>query len=139
MKQATAYDKEYPGSLRKKDLGGRFRFGDQVTTSQGSLLVRSPFGTGAHVTLKVDFVDLDIPLLIYLDFLKRHQILVECLNLEFIYTLTNERLPLIEKAGNIFFEWQKGTERFGLFTREELYRLHLHFLHPSARKQLWRT
>lgn len=81
--------------------------------------------------IHVDVVDLDEALIIGLDILNSQGLLVNYIDNSLHFCEENIRRPLTYKFGHVFFEWDR-KETF--FTREELTRLHLHFMHPSSRR-----
>lgn len=74
-------------------------------------------------------VYLDIPIIICLDILKSHSLLVNYLDNRLEYRNLKYSRPLTFKRGHVFLEWNHDAI---LFTRTELTRMQLHFMHPAA-------
>lgn len=131
LQQARAYQQFHPTALSKLRRGTRFKFGDRAALSIGSILVRLPIDEHSHINIDIDVVDMDIPLIIGLDVLRRHKILVDYLTNTIKFCERNVQQPIKNMRGHVFYVWDAHTI---LFTREELIRLHTHFMHPSASK-----
>lgn len=128
--QAIAYDKMHPGPLRAHDSSTQFKFEEQLATSTGIVSIKLPIHNNTHVDLHVDVIDLDIPLIIGLDVLKSKRLLVNYIDNNLHFCNKNIKQPLTYKFRHVIYEWDI-RELF--FTRQELTRLHLHFMHPSSR------
>lgn len=74
-------------------------------------------------------IDLDIPLIIGLCVLNSQRLLVNYIDNSLHFCNQDIKQPFTYKFGHLFCEWDL-KERF-FFSREELNRLHLHFMHPS--------
>ncbi len=74
----------------------------------------------------LDFVEINLPLLIWLDILDKHKLYVN--NVENILVCVSPKwiLQLTRKHGHIFYEWSNEI----LYTERELIRIHRHFYHP---------
>lgn len=131
LSQARAYDRSQPRSLKLSPQSMRFKFGQQISQSIGTVNIRIPQDEASHITLDIHVVDLDIPLIIGLDVLKAHSLLVNYVENVLEFRELNVRRPLTYKREHVFLEWDQKSI---LFTREELTRLHLHFMHPAADK-----
>lgn len=93
--------------------------------------IKFPIKKHSHLDFHVEVVDLDIPLIIGLDILRSRKLLVDYVENTLIYCNEKIKRPITYKLGHVFVEWDQSEI---LFTREELSRLHLHFMHPSASK-----
>jgi hypothetical protein len=52
-----------------------FKFGNALTESKGKIMIQIPVpGPEKHIKILVDVVDMDIPLLLGLDFLDKYQL-----------------------------------------------------------------
>lgn len=129
LNQAIAYNDIHPGSLKMVDSSVRFKFGEKVAKSIGKVSIKFPIDQFNHMDLTIDVVHVDIPLIIGLDILRSQKLLVNYVENTLQYCNEKISRPITFKHGHVFFEWDQ-TEI--LFTREELTRLHLHFMHPSA-------
>jgi hypothetical protein len=62
-------------ALQRDATRPRFKFGSKVSNSIGLIQIHIPVpGPTKHIKLLVDVVDLDIPLLLGLDFLDKHKL-----------------------------------------------------------------
>lgn len=129
LAQAESYARNHPGSLTLKPRSLRFRFGHHVIQSMGKVNIRIPQGNNSHLSLSIHVVNLDIPLIIGLDVLKSYHLLINYLANQLEFPSTGTTMPLVYKRGHIFLEWDHQSI---LFTKAELTRLHLHFMHPAA-------
>jgi hypothetical protein len=130
LKQAKAYchDLRIPFILRPSKR--RFRFGSSVRSSLGQLLVQLPARRDKPILLSVDVVDLDVPLLIGLDFLDSQGLYWNSVTNKLVHHATNTSVPTIRRAGHGWIEWIQAQ----WFTRAELARLHKSFYHTSPDK-----
>lgn len=131
LEQARAYQRIYPNSLTMTKSNVQFKFGEQIEQGVGNVCIKVPVDEGNHIDLNVDVVDLDIPLIIGLDVLRGHKLLVNYIDNTMHFCNFKINRPIKHKLGHMFLEWDAHEI---LFTREELVRLHLHFMHPSASK-----
>lgn len=115
--------------MRKSNV--RFKFGEQVAPGIGEIDIRIPVDDGLHLDLSIDVVALDIPLIIGLDILRGHNLLVNYLDNTIRFCSYGITRPISQKLGHVFLQWD---EHRILFTKAELTRLHMHFMHPSASK-----
>lgn len=129
--QARAYYKLYHGSLTKGGSTSRFKFGKQLAQSIGSIRVELPVEKSTHISVTVDVIQMDIPLIIGLDILRPCKLSVNYVDNTLHYCNEGVTQPLTYKHGHVFYEWDT-SEMF--FTRQELTWLHLHFMHPSSER-----
>ena len=73
-------------------------------------------------------VDVDVPLLLGLDFLDEYKMNVDTANDMLESKSHIWSLPLTRNLGHLYLEWDYET----LFTSEELRKLHNHFFHPES-------
>lgn len=108
-----------------------FVFGDRVSHSIGTLNFILPTPTGPK-TITAHIVNISIPFLLGLDTLDRHGWNVLTVQNKLESVKDGWTMPLYRLRGHVFLRW---PETFvNLFTRNELERMHLHFMHPSASK-----
>ena len=131
MKQATAYCDEVGIDFNPVPSRTIFRFGKGRSTSLGRIpfIISTPQNM---LTIWVDVVQQDIPLLIGLDVLDKYSLQVLSVLNELECVRENWRLPVHRKHGLIYWEWSDNMKTF--FSRPQLIRLHRHLLHPSTRK-----
>lgn len=104
------------------------KFGQQIARSIGTVLIRLPKDDYSHLTLKMQVVNLNIPLIIGLDILKHHSVLVNNVD-NTLFRILNLCKPLVYKRGHVFSEWEVHLI---MYTREELNTIHMHFMNPAA-------
>eukprot|EP00170_Pyropia_yezoensis_P002014 contig_8608_g2018 len=87
--------------------------------------MRIPITDCFMILIEVDVVDINVPLILGLDFLDEHKMYVN--NTTNMLVCVNEgiQVPLVRKTGHIFFEWGAVI----LYTFPELQRIHKHFFH----------
>lgn len=131
LAQAKAYSRLQPNSLSLKPQHMSFKFGHHIAQSIGIVNIRLPQDEFSHMNLQVHVVKMDIPLIIGLDILKSQSLLVNYVENKLEFRNLNISRPITFKRGHVFLEWD--AQRI-MFTREELTRLHLHFMHPAANR-----
>jgi hypothetical protein len=112
-----------------------FKFGSSLAKSIGMIRISIPIpGPKYFIELCVDVVNVDIPLLLGLDFLGKHQL--NPLSVQNQLWCVTERwtLSIIRKNGHLYLRW--NSTPFVNYSRSQLDRLHRQFFHPSAGK-LW--
>lgn len=82
-----------------------------------------------YLSINADIVDVDIRLLIGLDFLDEERLVPDNLENKLISKDHGWELPLTRRHGHMFLEWNFHTI---LLTKGELLKLHRHFFHPST-------
>lgn len=70
------------------------KFGDIIHKSMGTFPLRLPAGPQNYLSFQIDVIEVDIPLIIRLDFLKMEGLLVDYLSNKLKYTRINYELPL---------------------------------------------
>lgn len=103
-----------------------------MTPRPGRLQVRVPTPhPSANMSLSIDVVDLNVPMLLGLRELRREGLIVDYLDSE----LRNKRLhwsvPLLDKRGHLYLEKDSPVS---YFLRAEIERRHKLFFHRSAEK-----
>lgn len=129
-KQARAYCQSQGMTMRLQKSQTAFKFGNGKHDSLGMIPIRIPTING-DISLEVDVVQPDVPLLLGLDVLDREQIVPD--NVENILEsrLYGWTMPITRRHGHMYLQWD--TNRI-MFTRMELHKLHRHFHHPSTGK-----
>jgi hypothetical protein len=107
----------------------RFRFGEHLYHSLGCLKIRVPM-RDSYISHPVDAVDVDVPLLLGMDFLDRHAVVLDVTKNTILHTSTGSCQSLTRKHGHLYIEWQSEM----MFTQHELQKLHKSFFHPSVDK-----
>ena len=129
--QAVAYSRMVGVKFKPSRSRHSFRFGSDVQSSLGSMPIRIPTGNGGFLPLNVEVVDIDVPLLIGLDFLKKEKLYPDTVDNKLVCKESAWHVPLTQKFGHLYYDWSATPI---LYTRSELIRLHKHFFHPSSAK-----
>lgn len=131
MEQARAYHKMTGSCMRLTPSTLNFKFGDFLCKSEGVTNVRVPMPQGGFISFAAHVVCADIPMLVGLDLLRKHQLVLDFEACRITQKRNDWHLPMTFKGGHIFFQW---SQREICYTKAELQRLHLHFFHPTAGK-----
>ena len=131
MKQAISYCSEIGIDFDPVPSRTRFRFGKGRSTSLGRIpfIISTP---QSMLTIWVDVVRQDIPMLIGLDVLEKYSLQVLSVLNELDCFQENWRALVHRKHRLIYCEWSDNMKT--LFSRPQLTQLHRHLLHPSTRK-----
>eukprot|EP00170_Pyropia_yezoensis_P002017 contig_8609_g2021 len=130
-RQAEAYMASHnPGATLRNKTGMVYRFGGGRHTCIGTVAMRILITDCFMILIEVDVVDVNVPLLLGLDFLDEHKMNVNNTTKMLICVNKGIQVPLVRKMGHIFFEW--GTDI--LYTFPELQRIHKHFFHASPER-----
>lgn len=102
----------------------------QITQIIGIILIRLPLMNRSHLQLRIHVFDLYISLIIGLGILK----IILCWSITLINPFNTAIRNTVDLSrsfyrGHVFLEWNHHSI---LFTRSELTRIHLHFMHPAA-------
>ena len=127
--QAVAYAQLVQRKWKHVEAPRRYRFGDGVRPSCGTIEVRIPLDRDSYLRLNVDIVHADIPLLVGLEFLREFQAV---LNFRFgncVFSATGHTFPFEYKFGHAFITWSTTVIHF---TRRELLKMHQALYHPTA-------
>jgi hypothetical protein len=129
LSQAEAYAKFLKITLNLKEACPvRFSFGGrQSFQSLGDLVVRVPMHQ-SFIPHRVEVVNVDVPLLLGMDFLNKHRVIVDVTRNVLIHRQSNASQPLARKHGHVYIEWDSNI----LFTHGELVKLHKNFFHPTV-------
>lgn len=123
-------------TIRKIKYPRYIKFCKQLVQSIGHMDIHISHSNGKGIQLSVDVVELDVPLLVSLDFLDKYGLYVN--NVQNILVCERESwsLPLPRKFGHIHLVWDHKAreESLTIFTRTELKRIHRHFCHPHAER-----
>jgi hypothetical protein len=106
-----------------------FKFGSSLVQSMGMIRISTPIpGPHNFIELCVDVVNVDIPLLLGLDFLDKHQL--NPLNVQNQLWCVTEKwtLPIVRKNDHLYLRWNPTS--IVNFSRSQLDRLHRHFFTP---------
>lgn len=128
--QALAYFKfigeEFKPSVPKRKLN--FKFGNRRHVGLGRVEVRNPINETRVLCPYKEVVDVDIPLLLGLDFLGEYKMNVDAGNDILESKSRAWSFPLTRKLGHLYLEWEYKT----FYTSEELLKVHNHFFHPES-------
>jgi hypothetical protein len=112
-----------------------FKLGSSLAQSIGMIRISIIIpGPSNFIELCVDVVNVDIPLLLGLDFLDKHHLNPLCVQNQLWCVTEQWSIPIVRKNGHLHLRWNPTS--FINFSRSQLDRLHKHFFHPSAGK-LW--
>jgi hypothetical protein len=81
---------------------------------------------------EVDVINLDVPLLLGLEFLDTYSLNALSVQNHLCSVKDHWVLPITRKHGHLYLSW--APEYSGYYTRAQLGRLHRHFFHPSPGK-----
>lgn len=111
-RQAQAYCTVMKQTSRLRPSLMTFIFGDGACDSLGTLGIRIPLPNGAYLTLTIDVVNADVPLLLGLDILDREPLVAD--NVANILDSRRDhwQLPIPRKYGHMFVEWGRPDIRF---------------------------
>ena len=123
--QAAGIDFKLTPSLQ------RFCSGEGMARSIGRLPIAVPTPTDI-ITIWVDVVHSNIPLLIGLDSLDKYGLQVVSVTNEVESVHQQWRIRPQRKHGHIYWEWPMALKIF--FTKPQLERVQRHMLHPSSKK-----
>ena len=84
--------------------------------------------------IKADVVDANIPLLIGLDILDEYGWNVLTVQNQLHSVAEGWKMNLSRRGGHVIAKWDEFFDEF--YSREQLQKLHLHFMHPSSEKLL---
>lgn len=132
LDQAKLYCKESGINLKLFNSNNKFLFGTYPSKSLGKMKLLMPT-PGNSIQIDVDVVEENVPLLIGIDVMDKHSIQPLILDNALESKLHKWKIPLIRKFDHIYFEWRPANYSI-FYSRQQLERLHRHFVHPSARK-----
>lgn len=112
LNEAFGYNSHHPGSFSHMRSKNHFKFGEEIVPTIGIVHIGVAIGNNTHLDLKIDVVELNIPLILGLGVLCGHQI--------FFYYISNAlkcythdaNLPIKHKHGHVFLEWNQHTVAF---------------------------
>lgn len=130
-RQAEAYLASHnPGVTLGNKSGMVYRFGGGRHPCVGTVAVRIPITDSFMILIEIDVVAINVPLLLGLDFLDRHNMYVNNTTNRLVCVNEGIQVPLVRKMGHIFFEWEAEI----LYTFPELQRIHKHFFHANSER-----
>ena len=129
-KQALAYFRLIGEEFRRRKHGHglKFKFGNRCHIGLGRVEIRIPINGTYVLCPNIEVVDVDVPLLLGLDFLDEYKMIVDAANDLLESKIRAWSFLLTRKLGHIYLEWDYGT----FYTSEELLKLHKHFFHPDS-------
>jgi hypothetical protein len=128
--QARAYMRSIGRKLRAKASRARFRFGDTVVDSIGSIAIRIPFCDSSFV-VEAAIVPLDVPFLLGLDAMDKFEL--ELNIAEDKLSRHGKSESITRSRGHLVYGWPPSMRNI-CFTKLELFRAHRSFAHPSPGK-----
>ena len=131
LKQAHAYCQLSGVPFKKRPSMTAFRFGDGTFQSLGSIPVRIPTPDGKFISIEMDVVQADVPMLIGLEVLDRERLIPDNVANKLRSLEDGWSLPITRKYGHLYVEWDFPKI---WFSKEQIRKLHLQFYHPSADK-----
>ena len=128
--QAKAYSEfmNSPYRLRQHAQKMSFKFGNKRHNGLGEVEIRIPVDGDFFLSVWIQVVDVNIPLLLGLDFLDAFGMNV---NASRDVMESEERkwsFPLVRKLGHLYYEWVLDN----YYTAGELRKIHRHFFHPES-------
>lgn len=129
--QAKAYCEMAGIKFKSKPSNTRFKFGDGIFASIGSIPIRIPKPNGGFIPVEIDAIRANVPMLIGLEVMDKHKLVADNVDNKLVSKKGNWSWPITRKNGHLFVEWKLNEV---LYTKPELKRLHLHFYHPSTSK-----
>jgi hypothetical protein len=121
--------------LKRETTRPRFKFGSKVPSSLGLIKIQIPVpGPTKLIKLLFEVVDLDIPLMLGLEFLEKHKLNPLSVHNKLWSVDGNWTMPIVRKNGHLYLCWD--NTHVVNYSRTKLDRLHRRFFHPSAEK-LW--
>jgi hypothetical protein len=128
--QAQAYMRSIGRKLRASPSKGRFKFGDSIVESLGSIAIRIPF-CGSFIVVEAEIVPLDVPFLVGLDVLDQRALEIGISGNKL--TRSGQSENLIRSRGHLVYQWPPYLRQI-CFTVLELFRAQRSFAHPSPGK-----
>lgn len=107
-----------------------FLFSGTATPSLGTIDMRVPISSYFYALLRIDVVDIDVPLLFGLDALEALRLYINNVENALKCDVRGICTPLVRKDGHIYLEWGADVH----YTTLELDRIHRHFNHPQPER-----
>ena len=132
--QAQAYCKEARIPFKPKPRHGRrlYKFGDRKFEGMGLLEIRIPVTDDFFLSFDVEVVNVDVPLLIGLEFLDTFKVSIDLANDRMLSRGGEWEIHLKTDQGHLFVVWNVQADI--LFTLPELRKCHRHFYHPESQR-----
>jgi len=108
----------------------KYLFGGVLTPSIGTVDMRVPLAADLYAAMRVNVVELNVPLLFGLDALDAYALYINSVENTLKCDSRDIVTPLVRKDGHIYLEWGHAIH----YTTAELERLHRHFNHPAAER-----
>ena len=105
-----------------------FKFGNTRHTGLGELEVRMPVDNTYFLSISIQVVDVNVPLLLGLDFLDAFGMNVDASRDILRSEERGWSFDLVRKFGHLYVEWDAGN----YYTAKELKKIHRHFFHPDT-------
>ncbi len=131
QRQAQAYCKRHNFIFKLNPSATRLIFSGGSYISLGSMEIRIPIPNGSFLSIQLDVVSADVPMLLGLNVLDRESLVANNLTYELQAPLSGWSMPLERKFGHLYLCW--GAKEM-LYTKPELVKLHRPFRHSSTGK-----
>jgi len=129
--QADAYARMAGTSVRPPSTPlTKYLFGRVLTPSTGTIDMRVPLAADLYAAMRVNVVDLNVPLLFALDALDAYALYINSVENTLKCDSRDIVTPLVRKDGHIYLKWGHAVH----YKTAELERLHRHFNHPAAER-----
>jgi hypothetical protein len=133
LPQAMSYCRFIGKTFKLQRSNKVYRFGVDKQDSLGSIAIYKP--TPAYViTLNVDVVRANVPLLIGLDVVDANGLTADAVSNKLKCPKGGWETPLVRKIGHMYLEWSYDGNI--LFSKSELTNMHRGFYHPSSENLL---
>lgn len=103
-----------------------YRFGGGLHPSVGKAHRRIPFAADFVLSLRVDVIDLNVPLLLGMSTMDEHGMYANTVANQMVREDPGATAPLVRKLGHVYLEWTHSV----LYSTTKLSKLHRHFFHP---------
>ena len=130
-RQALAYCKQHNIRYTLKPLLTKFKFGDALFPSLGSVQIRIPTPNHSSLKIKVNVVLADVPLLLDLDVLDNEKLVASNVPNELQASHYGWSMTLLRKHRQLYLTWNSQSI---LITKSEIIKLHCHLKHSTSGK-----
>lgn len=112
----------------------RFRFEVDQRTFIRCISVRIPIGNREVIVRRMDVVDLNTPLLVARDTLKKYRMNADSVQNKLYFPDLDIKVQLTRSRSHVYLKWPRSS--LVLFTWQELFKQYRGFLHPANDKPL---
>ncbi len=82
-----------------------FRFGKDKQPGMVQAKIRIPYATGRHIYAVIDVINIDVPLLLRLDILKKYKLYLNNVDNLLLCVDPKWSAPIVRKKGHVYYEW----------------------------------